>query len=152
MASPLGGCPGEQPSLAPSPCMHSLDHARPGAEEALLCALQGLEFLHSHGIIVMDIKPDNLFRNRSGTFQIGDFGLAITSSLDEVGTSVQAGWVAVSPGDPHMHAGAHACPLLVMRSTASTWCVYSCHGRCRQVKYRHPLLVVKHGKLCPVKP
>lgn len=33
----------------------------------------------------MDVKPDNLFRNHCGTFQVGDFGLAITSSKDEVG-------------------------------------------------------------------
>ena len=55
------------------------------------CQHQGLEFLHSHGIIVMDVKPDNLFRNRGGTFQIGDFGLAITSSQDEVGSRDTAG-------------------------------------------------------------
>jgi membrane-associated tyrosine/threonine-specific cdc2-inhibitory kinase len=45
---------------------------------------QGLDFLHSHGVIVMDIKPDNLFLNAAGTLQIGDFGLAVTSSQDEV--------------------------------------------------------------------
>ena len=45
---------------------------------------QGLDFLHSHGVIVMDIKPDNIFCNRSGTFQIGDFGMAVVSSLDWV--------------------------------------------------------------------
>ncbi|CAK0744424.1 hypothetical protein CVIRNUC_001546 [Coccomyxa viridis] len=43
---------------------------------------QGLEFLHSHGVIVMDIKPDNIFCNCSGTFQIGDFGMAVVSSLN----------------------------------------------------------------------
>lgn len=32
----------------------------------------------------MDIKPDNIFCNRSGTFQIGDFGVAIVSSLNWV--------------------------------------------------------------------
>ncbi len=46
--------------------------------------LQGLAFLHSHGVIVMDIKPDNIFCNRTGTFQIGDFGMAIVSSLNWV--------------------------------------------------------------------
>ena len=39
--------------------------------------MQGLEFLHSHGVIVMDIKPDNIFCNCSSTFQIGDFGMAV---------------------------------------------------------------------------
>ena len=46
--------------------------------------VQGLDFLHSHGVIVMDIKPDNIFCNRSGTFQIGDFGMAVVSSLNWV--------------------------------------------------------------------
>ena len=46
--------------------------------------MQGLEFLHSHGVIVMDIKPDNIFCNCSGTFQIGDFGMAVVSSLNWV--------------------------------------------------------------------
>ena len=32
----------------------------------------------------MDIKPDNIFCNRAGTFQIGDFGMAIVSSLNWV--------------------------------------------------------------------
>jgi len=49
-----------------------------------VCKLQGLDFLHSHGVIVMDIKPDNIFCNRSGTFQIGDFGVAVVSSLNWV--------------------------------------------------------------------
>ena len=46
--------------------------------------MQGLEFLHSHGVIVMDIKPDNIFCNCSSTFQIGDFGMAVVSSLNWV--------------------------------------------------------------------
>ena len=46
--------------------------------------MQGLEFLHSHGVIVMDIKPDNIFCNYSSTFQIGDFGMAVVSSLNWV--------------------------------------------------------------------
>ena len=46
--------------------------------------MQGLDFLHSHGVIVMDIKPDNIFCNSSGTFQIGDFGMAVVSSLNWV--------------------------------------------------------------------
>lgn len=45
---------------------------------------QGLEFLHAHEVIVMDIKPDNVFCNRNGTFQIGDFGLAVVGSTQRV--------------------------------------------------------------------
>ncbi|BDA41689.1 probable membrane-associated tyrosine- and threonine-specific cdc2-inhibitory kinase at N-terminal half [Coccomyxa sp. Obi] len=43
-------------------------------------AAQGLAFLHSHDVIVMDIKPDNLFCDHNGTIQIGDFGLAVVGS------------------------------------------------------------------------
>lgn len=47
-------------------------------------AAQGLSFLHAHDVIVMDIKPDNVFCNRNGTFQIGDFGLAVVGSTAPV--------------------------------------------------------------------
>lgn len=38
---------------------------------------QGLEFLHRHGVLHLDIKPDNLFLDAEGRCKIGDFGLAI---------------------------------------------------------------------------
>lgn len=47
-------------------------------------AAQGLAFLHVHDVIVMDIKPDNLFCDRNGTIQIGDFGLAVVGSTQRV--------------------------------------------------------------------
>ena len=61
---------------------------------------QGWDFLHSHGVIVMDIKPDNIFCNRSGSFQIGDFGMAVVSSLN---------WVRLgAPSSaPFAHSNAH---------------------------------------------
>merc|ERR1712005_94483 len=42
------------------------------------CALQGLDFLHSHRIAHRDIKPENLFFKTKGdckSIVIGDFGL-----------------------------------------------------------------------------
>ena len=39
--------------------------------------MQGLEFLHGHNILHLDIKPDNIFLDSSGRCKIGDFGLAI---------------------------------------------------------------------------
>lgn len=42
----------------------------------------GLEFLHSHDVLHLDIKPENLYRNLDnngdpGPWRIGDFGLAV---------------------------------------------------------------------------
>jgi len=37
---------------------------------------KGIEFIHNHGIIHCDIKPDNILISSSGTVKIIDFGLA----------------------------------------------------------------------------
>lgn len=39
--------------------------------------MQGLEFLHDHHVMHLDIKPDNIFLDAEGRCKIGDFGLAI---------------------------------------------------------------------------
>ncbi|KAL4858673.1 Wee1-like protein kinase [Chlorella vulgaris] len=39
-------------------------------------AAHGLHFLHSNGVLHLDIKPDNLYL-AAGTWRIGDFGLAV---------------------------------------------------------------------------
>ncbi|KAK9809281.1 hypothetical protein WJX73_000474 [Symbiochloris irregularis] len=44
---------------------------------------QGLHFLHTHGIIHLDVKPQNLFKDTSGALKIGDFGLAIVRNAEE---------------------------------------------------------------------
>ncbi len=44
---------------------------------ALWEVAQGLDFLHAHGVLHLDIKLDNIFLDAAGTFQIGDFGLAV---------------------------------------------------------------------------
>jgi membrane-associated tyrosine- and threonine-specific cdc2-inhibitory kinase len=36
----------------------------------------GLAHIHSHSILHLDVKPENIFLSRDGTFKIGDFGLA----------------------------------------------------------------------------
>lgn len=35
-----------------------------------------LKHIHSHTVLHLDLKPENIFINRQGTFKIGDFGLA----------------------------------------------------------------------------
>ena len=39
--------------------------------------LQGLSFLHSHRLIHLDIKPDNVFLTRDGGLKIGDLGTSV---------------------------------------------------------------------------
>jgi len=39
-----------------------------------LCA--GLQYLHGHGVVHRDIKPDNILRGRDGTVYLSDFGVA----------------------------------------------------------------------------
>lgn len=52
----------------------------PLTEVCALCsdAAHGLRHIHAHGVLHMDIKPENMFLDSSGTFKLGDFGLAIS--------------------------------------------------------------------------
>lgn len=38
--------------------------------------LQGLEFIHSEGVIHFDLKPDNILIDETGRLKISDFGMA----------------------------------------------------------------------------
>lgn len=50
----------------------------------------GLDVLHRHGVVHLDMKPDNLFLTDAGSLKIGDFGIA---------TPVRD---AEAPGNPHI--------------------------------------------------
>lgn len=48
---------------------------------------RGLAFLHESGILHLDIKPENIYRDLAGTWRIGDFGLAVANE-SRVGSCV----------------------------------------------------------------
>ena len=58
--------------------------------------LQGLHFLHANGVLHLDVKPDNIYRDADGTLKLGDFGLAV----------LRHQWVRTFPCRLHVE---HAC-------------------------------------------
>ena len=53
--------------------------------------LSGLAFLHSHGILHLDVKPDNVFMTRDGTLKIGDLGTSVREGGGEGREEVEEG-------------------------------------------------------------
>lgn len=47
------------------------------AREKFVDCLRGLHYLHQHGVIHGDIKPQNLLMSKGGTIKIADFGAAV---------------------------------------------------------------------------
>ena len=82
-----------------------------------MAPMQGLEFLHNHNILHLDIKPDNIFLDAQGRCKIGDFGLAIKehetvrSSPSCLAETVHATWLRM----------AMLCCRNGKKATATTW-------------------------------
>ena len=73
-------------------------------------AAQGLAFLHAHGVMHLDVKPDNIYLSAAGggavCYRIGDFGLAVARDKD--GSMVGFGTGAAGQGQGGWEAGMHS--------------------------------------------
>ncbi|XP_076062050.1 membrane-associated tyrosine- and threonine-specific cdc2-inhibitory kinase-like isoform X2 [Oratosquilla oratoria] len=57
--------------------------------EVLVDLLQGVNHLHSHNLLHMDIKPENIFIGLDGLCKLGDFGLVVDVPEDDVVEAVE---------------------------------------------------------------
>ncbi|MBP5217117.1 MAG: serine/threonine protein kinase [Bacilli bacterium] len=57
--------------------------------EVMLQLTSGIDYIHKHGIIHRDIKPDNLFYLPDGTVKITDFGIATPVGAKNKGDAIQ---------------------------------------------------------------
>ncbi|MCR5079621.1 MAG: serine/threonine protein kinase [Bacilli bacterium] len=57
--------------------------------QVMLQLTAGIDYIHRHGIIHRDIKPDNLFYMSDGTIKISDFGIAAPIGTSNDGDAIQ---------------------------------------------------------------
>lgn len=57
--------------------------------EIMLQLTDGIAYIHRHGLIHRDIKPDNLFYLSDGTLKISDFGISAPIGKKEPGDAVE---------------------------------------------------------------
>lgn len=65
--------------------------------EVMLQLTSAIGYIHRHGIVHRDIKPDNLFIMNDGTVKISDFGIAAPIGQANAGDSIQGTIYYCSP-------------------------------------------------------
>lgn len=65
--------------------------------EVMLQLTSGIEYIHKHGLIHRDIKPDNLFYMSDGTVKISDFGISSPNGKEAKGDAIEGTIYYCSP-------------------------------------------------------
>lgn len=99
--------------------------ARAGAAPDIV---RGLDFLHSNGVVHLDVKPANVLLDQQGTCKLADFGTA--SALGNLMESEVT-------GTPAYMAPAHGpMPLIVPQTPQFMWQSLTLHGSDTRVLFK----------------